>query len=41
MLRVILELDDVERAVIGFDEMCLGASTHLADVPAGGERHRK
>jgi hypothetical protein len=41
VLRIVLELDYVKRTIVGFHEMCLSASAHLADVPAGGERHRK
>jgi len=39
MLRIILEFDYVEMAVIRFQQVGLGAAAHLADVPAGGERH--
>jgi hypothetical protein len=41
VLWIVLKLHHVKRAVISFHEVCLGASAHLADVPAGGERHLK
>ena len=40
VLGVIAELDHVPVAVVGFQEVGLSASSHFADVPDGGERHR-
>ena len=34
MLRVILELDDVEMPVVCFDQVRLSAAPHLSDEPA-------
>ena len=39
VLGVVLELDDVEVAVIGFQQVRLCPAAHLADVSARGERH--
>ena len=39
VLRVILKLDDVEVAVVGFQQMRLGAAPHLSDEPARIYRH--
>ncbi len=39
VLRVILELDDVKVAVVGFQQMRLRAAPHLPDEPAGVHRH--
>ena len=39
MLRVILKLDDVELAIVGFQQMRLGAAPHLSDETAGVYRH--
>jgi len=41
VLRIVLELDDVELAVVGFEEVGLSASAHLADMAARRERHWK
>ena len=40
VLRVILELDDVIVAVVGFQQMRLCAASHLPDEPAGIHGHR-
>ena len=39
MLRVILKLDDVKIAVVGFQQMRLRAAPHLPDEPARVYRH--
>src|SRR5579862_2568529 len=39
VLRVVLKLDDVEIPVVRFQQVGLGPAAHLADEPAGGERH--
>ena len=39
VLRVVAEPDDVPVAVIGFELMGLGASSHFPNMPDGGERH--
>ena len=39
VLRVILKLDDVIVAVVGFQQMRLRATPHLADEPARVYRH--
>jgi len=39
VLGIILELDDVEVAVIRFQQVGLGPAAHFADMPAGGQRH--
>ena len=39
MLRVVAELDDVEMAVVSFDEMRLGAAAHLSDQSDRIYRH--
>ena len=39
VLGVVPELDDVEVAVIRFQQVGLSPAAHLADMPAGGERH--
>lgn len=41
VLGVVLEFDDIEVAVIRFQQVGLGPSAHLSDMPAGGERHGK
>jgi len=41
VLGIVAELDDVPAAVIGLQQMRLGASSHSSNVPDGGERHRK
>ena len=41
VLRIVAELDHVPIAVVGFQQMGLRASSHLADMTDGGERHRK
>ena len=41
VLRIVPELDDVEIAVIRFQQVGLSPAAHLADMPAGGERHGK
>ncbi len=41
MLRIVLELDDVKPAVVGFQQVRLSASAHLADMAARHERHGK
>ena len=40
VLRVILKLDNVEVAVIGFDEMRLRSTPHLADEANGVYGHK-
>jgi hypothetical protein len=40
VLGVILELDDVKAAVVGFQQMRLCAAPHLPDEPARVYRHR-
>jgi hypothetical protein len=40
VLGVVAELDDIEVAVVGFQEVGLSPAAHFADMPAGGERHR-
>ena len=39
VLGVILELDDVVVAIVGFQQMRLGAASHLPDEAAGVYRH--
>lgn len=39
VLRVILKLDDVIVAIVGFQQMRLRATPHLADEPARVYRH--
>ena len=39
VLRVILKLDDVIVAVVGFQQMSLRAASHLSDEPARVYRH--
>ena len=39
VLRVILELDDVVVAVVGFQQMRLCAASHLSDEPTGVYGH--
>jgi len=39
VLRVILELDDVEITIVGFQQVRLGAAPHLPDEVAGIYRH--
>jgi hypothetical protein len=41
MLRIVLKLDDVELAVVGFEQVRLSASAHLADMAARREEHWK
>jgi len=41
VLGVILKLDDVEVAVVGFEQMGLGAAAHFADKAAGVYRHKR
>jgi hypothetical protein len=41
VLRIVLQLDDVELAVVGFKQVRLSASAHLADVAARREEHWK
>ncbi len=41
VLRIVAELDDIPIAVVGFEEVRLRASSHLADMTDGGERHRR
>lgn len=41
MLRVILKLDDVEIAVVGFQQMGLRAAPHLSDEPGRIYGHRE
>ena len=41
MLRVILELDDVKVAVVGFQQVRLGAAPHFPDEPARIYGHAK
>jgi len=40
VLRVIAKFDDVPMAVVGLQEMSLGAPSHFSHVPDRGERHR-
>jgi hypothetical protein len=41
VLRIVAELHYVPVAVVGLEQVCLGASSHFADLPDGSERHRK
>jgi hypothetical protein len=41
MLGIVAKLDDVPFAVVGLEQVRLGASTHFSHVPDGGEGHRK
>ena len=41
VLGIVAELDDVPFAVVGLQQVGLGASTHFSHVPDGGEGHRK
>ena len=41
MLRIVAEFDDVPMAVVGLQQVGLGASAHFSHVPDRGERHRK
>jgi hypothetical protein len=41
MLRVIAKLDDVPIAVIGFEQVGLGASSHSSDMAHGIQRHQE
>jgi hypothetical protein len=40
MLEIIRELDDVERAIAGFEQMRLRAPLHLTQIPLSGHRLR-
>jgi len=39
VLGVVPELDDIEVAVVRFEQVGLSPAAHFADMPAGGERH--
>jgi len=41
VLRIVLELNNVELAVVGFEQVRLSASAHLANVAARREEHWK
>ena len=41
VLGIVAELDDVPFAVVGLQQVRLGASTHFSHVPDRGEGHRK